>query len=116
MALLLLGLVGQKGNGGNKMDLKNNGYLSQHTPIIKAESKDKNVLILRKMREVFQRFDGRKVSYVLEYRWLSCYPTAEGSEVCCVEGNEFSYWSTRELQKCGALKKHSRLFDCFNLF
>ena len=104
---------GDEKKGSMVMDLKNNGYLSQHTPIIKAEAKDRNVLILRKMKEVFQRFDGRKVSYILENRWLYCDPTEDGDEVCCVEGNEYSYWSTRELQKCGALKKHSRLFDCF---
>ena len=98
------------------IDLSNNGYLSQHCPIIKAEAKDRNVLILRKMKHIFQRADGRRVSYEIEYRLLSCDLTEKGDEVCCVEGREFSYWSTRELRACGALNKHSCLFDCFNCF
>lgn len=95
------------------IDLSENPYLEKE--VIKAEAKDRNVIILRKLDSPYQRFDGRRVSYEIEYRWLSRTPTEKGDEVCCLRGNEYSYWSSRELTKVGVFKKHSSLFKCFYL-
>jgi len=71
---------------------------------VMAEKKDKNVLILYKLDKPITRFDGKKGSYELEYRWLS------QDDVHCVLGNEFTIWQRKELD----LKKH--LFDQLQLF
>jgi hypothetical protein len=96
-------------------DLSKNEYIGE---CIKAQADDlKNVLILRKLPSPFKRCDGRRVSYELEYRWLTVDPTPEGDEVCgYVRGQDFTYWSKRALDELGALDKDSELFDCFNLF
>lgn len=71
---------------------------------IAAEMKGLNVLILRRLKEPFQRFDGKKARYELEYRWLS------QPNVCCVLGNEFNYYQAREI-----MGKMSSLFESFQL-
>ena len=95
------------------MTLTGNPYLYDH---IKANAEEKNVLILSHMECPITRFDGKRVSYMVEYRWISKSPTEDGDEVCCVLGNDCSYWSKRELKELGAFNEHSSLFDCFNLF
>lgn len=95
------------------MNLTDNKYLY---PNMKAHAQGRNVLILSHLDSPFRRADGRRVSYCLEYRWLSKDPTETGEEVAFVKGQEYTYWSRRELQETGALKKHTSLFDCFNLF
>lgn len=100
-------------NGSIIMDLTNNEYLYPH---MKASAKGRNVLILSHMDYPVVRMDGKRVAYELELRWLSEDPSETGDEVCCVRGNEFSYWSKRELKELGALDPHSSLFDCFDVF
>lgn len=90
--------------------------------ILAAQGKDNNVLILSKLDKPMQRFDGKRVSYNLEYRWLSCSCEHENDEAwVCVQGNEDTYWSKRELVETGVLDKNGNiknvsLFDCFHLF
>ena len=96
------------------IDLSKNEYLG--TALKAQADENRNVLILRKLDSPFKRFDGRRVSYQLEYRWLSVDPTPEGDEVCCLRGQEFSYYSKRELIEVHALSKKWELFDSFQLF
>jgi hypothetical protein len=72
---------------------------------IAAEMRGLNVLILRRLKEPFQRFDGKVAMYELEYRWLS------RPDVCCVLGNEFTYYQGQEIR--GWEKKN--LFNAFQL-
>lgn len=95
------------------MNLTGNKFLEEH---IKASAKDRNVLILSHRKNPIVRFDGKRVSYQVEYRWLSTDPTPEGDEVCCVQGSELTFWSKKELMENGALNPHSSLFDSFCLF
>jgi len=96
------------------VDLSKNGYIGK---CIKAQANDnRQVLILRKLDSPFKRFDGKRVSYELEYRWVSADVTPEGDEVCCVMGEEFSYYSKRELNAINAMNKNCQLFDSFQLF
>jgi hypothetical protein len=77
---------------------------------VKAEGKDKNVLILRKLDSPMQRFDGKIAGYEIEYRWLSKSLEDNQKNHVCVLGNEFTYWQKKELD----FKKS--LFDQVNLF
>ena len=78
---------------------------------IKAEAKNKNVLILRKLDKPIKRFDGKKTNYELEHRWLSKEVTETTKDnVVCVQGNDFSYWQKTELNL------NKKLFDQVNLF
>jgi len=95
------------------IDLSNNIYIYEN---IKAHAQGRNVLVLRHLSSPVKRFDGKRVSYHLKHLWLSKTPTMDGDEVCCVQGSEETFWSKRELVENGALKAHSSLFDCFNLF
>jgi hypothetical protein len=97
------------------LDLSKNPYLS-HEGLLKAEARGRTVLLLYKMSGTYQRSDGRRVSWRLVYRWLSADPTEKGDEVCCVEGDEFTYWSRRELNRGGALKKGVGLFQALQLY
>lgn len=85
--------------------------LVQPKNLLKAHRKDNNVLILAKLESPIVRFDGKRVSFRLEYRWLS-----NPDDVHSVQGNEFTYWSKRELQQTGAIGDDIILFDAFNLF
>lgn len=91
--------------------------LSEHFPnAICAHGRGKNMLIISKLDEPFQRLDRKRVSYQIEYRWLSIDVT-ETEAWACVKGNEFSYWSLRELRETGFdVDNPINLFDHFNLF
>jgi hypothetical protein len=90
--------------------------------ILAAHGKNDNVLILSKLDEPMPRVDGRRVSYNLEYRWLSCSCENENDEAwVCVRGSEDTYWSKRELIEAGVMDRNGNireisLFDCFRLF
>ena len=74
---------------------------------LKAEQRDADVLILRKLDAPIQRVDGEPAEYELEWRWLS-----NPRHVCCVQGNEFSFWRPEEI----AGWENKSLFDVFRLF
>lgn len=76
---------------------------------LRAERKDDNTLILRKLDSPVRRFDGRAVSYELEYRWHR-----PGTPVECMQGQEFTFWSRRELIEAGAFRRS--LFESFRLY
>ena len=75
----------------------------------KAERKDKNVLIMRELDKPFKRFDGKMAKWELEYRWLSSTPESD-PECVCVQGNEFTYYQSKEWDP------EKRLFEQFDLF
>jgi hypothetical protein len=70
---------------------------------IRAEKKDRNVLILAKLDEPWiDDYDGSEYTHELTYKWLS------NDDVHCVLGQETIY--TRDI-------KHDKsLFDQFRLF
>jgi hypothetical protein len=69
------------------------------------QGKGRNVLRLEKLDAPHTRADGKRVSYQLEYRWLSTdceHPDDEA--FVCVMGNEFSYYSAKELRATFGLR------------
>ena len=94
--------------------------LSEHfehmSRVICAHGKDRNMLILRKLRNPYKRPDGKVVGYEIEYRWLSRDVT-EPEACACVMGYEFSYWLLTELIETGFdIDNPTNLFDHFDLF
>ena len=75
---------------------------------MKAEQKDSNVLILRRLKSLHQRADQRWVRYEVEYRWLS-NPSHPKTAVL---GQEFTFFGHRDVT--GWTKKS--LFDIFQIF
>jgi len=78
----------------------------QYPYCLKAERRGENVLILQKLETPIRRLDGKRVSYQLSHKWL----TREDAELCEVLGDDYSYWSLKELDM------QKQLFDQFNLF
>lgn len=72
----------------------------------RVESKGLNVLILRHLGTAVKNFKGQTCKWELEYRWLS----QMDDDLCCVLGNEFTYYPTKEVDPT------KNLFDQFNLF
>ncbi len=95
-------------------------YQESFSDSLAAQGKDDNVLILRKLDEPFKRFDGKKASYQLDYRWLSENCEREDDQAwACVQGSEFTYWQRKEIE--GLLRNLEKgnevnLFDHCNLF
>lgn len=94
--------------------------LSEHfehmSRVICAHGKDRNMLILRKLRNPYKRPDGKIVGYELEHRWLSQHVTEPEAWVY-VMGFDFTYWSLRELRETGFdIDNPTNLFDHFDLF
>lgn len=73
---------------------------------VRVESKDLNVLILRRLDETIKNVEGQTCRWELEYRWLS----EMDPELCCVKGSEFNYLRARDVDP------KISLFDQFNLF
>ena len=78
--------------------------ITEQFDCVKAEKKDKNVLILRKLENKVTRWDKKKADYEIEYRWLS------KNDIHCVLGQEYSYWTEKELNM------NISLFEQLNLF
>lgn len=72
----------------------------------RIESKGLNVLILRNLAEPVKNFNGDICYWELEYRWLS----QMDEDLCCVQGNEFTYYMAHEVDITLGL------FEQFNLF
>ncbi len=81
--------------------------VSDQFKCLKAEQRDADVLILRKLDAPVQRADGDWAEYELEYRWLN-----NPRYVCCAQGNEFTFWRPDEI----AGWENKSLFDVFRLF
>jgi hypothetical protein len=82
--------------------------VTEHFDCLKAERKEHNTLILRKLDGLYAAFDGKRRRFELEYRW---HPTA-AAPLNAVQGNEFIFCSYKDIQ---GWKKKS-LFDLFQLF
>lgn len=81
--------------------------------IIFAHQKGNNVLILCKIDPLI-RFDRKKACYRLEHRWLS-----NPASVHNVQGNDFTYWTTKEITpwlKTMNKDATKSLFDFVDLF
>jgi len=74
--------------------------------IIRAERKGRLGLILSKMEKPITRFDGKRVSYRLEDMVLS---QDNDNELACVESNDFTFHSAKELAPF--LKQKKELFS-----
>ena len=81
--------------------------VSDQFKCLKAEQRDTDVLILRKLDSPVRRMDGKRARYELEYRWLS-----DPRHLCCVQGAEFSFWLASEIRGW----ETESLFDAFRLF
>ena len=98
-------------------------YSESFADSILAQGKDNNFISIEKLPHPYKRADGKRVSYQMDYRWLSA-PCENSSDQswCCVQGQEFSYWSEKELKDLG-LKLNSKniipedysIFDHVNL-
>ena len=80
-----------------------------------------NVLIFRKLDNLFKRADGVMARYEVEYRWLSEPVDTSVDSFACVLGSEFTYYTlgeVREVIKSFRNKKNDsvNLFNHFNLF
>ena len=83
---------------------------------LKAHAQNKNILILSKRDNPIKRFDGKRVSYELQYKNTSKEITNDKDESwVCVSSSEITYWSKKELLENNAFNAEN-LFDCFNLF
>jgi hypothetical protein len=74
---------------------------------VKAEQRDRDVIIVRRLDHLHQRVDGRRVRFEIEWRWLT-----KPTDVHSVKGNEFTYWGYRDLR----LIRRASLFHIFQLF
>jgi len=92
-------------------------YSESFKDSISAQGKGTNFLSITKLESPSKRFDGKRVSYELEYRWLSEECIRENDQSwACVQGSEYTLWSKKELIKCGVFKEDANLFNCFDLF
>jgi len=71
---------------------------------LKAERKGKNTLILRRKITPSKRADGEIAIYQIEYRWH------KDKESWGVMGNDYSYWTKKEIDL------DISLFEQINLF
>ena len=96
-------------------------YTKEHKGTLIAQGKGRNFLSLTKSPFPIGRADGKRVSYIINHRWLSqdCNNPNDQSWAC-VQGQEHTYWSKKELDAINPdiLSKRVEvdLFDCFNLF
>jgi len=73
---------------------------------VRVESKNLDVLILRRLPYAKKNFSGQLCQWELEYRWLSQMDPA----LCCVMGQEYTLYPRADINP----KKS--LFTQFNLF
>ena len=76
------------------------------TGCLKAEQKDKNVLILWHLDHPVKRVDGQKCEHQIEYLWLS-----DPEDLTSVQGSDYSYWLPSEIVGW----EYVSLFDAFQL-
>lgn len=112
-------------------------YTADFPNAIAAHAEGRNVLILSRLPELYQRADGVSARYELEYRWLSRDARPDTDDYVCVQGAENTYYTPTELLTILTDDKHwhrsispkklkralnrlssgtTSLFDCFNLF
>lgn len=78
---------------------------------LRAERRGRLGLVLHKLDSPIVRFDGKRVSYQLED--TSLYED-DDNELACVAGNDFTYWSARELSQY--LKEKKPLFSFLTVY
>ncbi|KZX74673.1 hypothetical protein A3715_19960 [Oleiphilus sp. HI0009] len=90
--------------------------------ILLAQGQEYNFLSIEKLEHPIKRADGKLGRYEVGYRWLSTECESKNDEAwCCVQGNELSYWQTKEIKTLLAeLKTKSssevNIFDHFQLY
>ena len=91
-----------------------NGKSSFHD-YIAVHGKGRMVLMLSKLEEPVQRWDGKKASYRLEDRSLSQRCEHYRDEAwACVRADDWQFLQRKEIEKClRGMKKGKTLFDFF---
>ncbi len=75
-----------------------------------AQGVGTNFFCLTKLESPFRRADGRAVNYQLDYRWLSSACKNKDDEAyVCVQGNEMTYWSAKELAEIGLFPRRKKM-------
>jgi hypothetical protein len=93
-------------------------YLTSFPACLLAQGQGTNFISIEKLDEPYRRADGKRVSYLMDYRWLSCECASPDDEAyVCVQGNEHSYWSAKELQELGIkTNKKAPVSESYNVF
>lgn len=91
-------------------------YSSSFPEAVAAQGEGRNVLILRKLDEGFERGDGKRGRYELEYRWLSqTCNTPKDEAWACVLGQDYTYWQFTEIRNFLRSKRRN-LFKYFKFW
>lgn len=80
---------------------------------MQAETSGCNTLILWRLDDSFQRFDGQRARFQLTWWWHQKPP--EGDPHGSVQGDEYSYWTEKEIREL-KLPGGQSLFSAFHLF
>lgn len=84
-----------------------------------AQGKGSDFLALFKLTTPTVRIDGKRASYELIYRWLSCECTdSRDTSWACVKGDESTFWQYKEIEKLLLSIKQGKdvnLFEHFNI-
>ena len=92
-------------------------YSHEFPNALLVQGRDDNVLILSKLDEPFKRFDGKKASYELVYRWLSTKCEHEDDEAFVfVLGAEATFWQAKEIKQLLPEIKNKDEVDIFEHF
>ena len=77
----------------------NINYEKSFEGCLAAQGEGTNFLLLQKLDSPIKRFDGKRVSYAIEHRWLSqeC-ETEKDQSWACAQGQDVTYWSLKELK------------------
>lgn len=85
-----------------------------------AQGKGSNFIVIYKLDHPFQRADGKKASYELEYRSLSRECEHDDDDnYACVEFQDITYWQAKEINSLLAgikARREVNVFEHFNLF
>lgn len=95
-------------------------YAESFPESIIAQGIGSDFIRIERLDKPFKRADGKRGSYLLEHRWLSCECQKETDQSwACVQGSEFTYWQQKEIKKLLdeiKTKPDVNVFDHFNLF
>ncbi len=93
-------------------------YIDSFPNALLAQGLNESVLIVTKLDAPVKRFDGKRVSFQMEHRWLSETCQSSDDEAwACVQGSDFTYWSATELKALGLRPgRKSVVPDGYSLF
>ena len=77
-------------------------YTQSFQSSILAQGKGTDFIYIEKLSSPVKRFDGKRVSFFMEHRWLSSECKTESDQSwACVQGADVTYWSAKELASIG---------------